>query len=164
MGARWKAFFFPRLTRAFLLRAGVLAVVSACFFYFICIPFSIHGRSMDPTYRDGGVHFCWRPHYWFSAPKAGDVVVVRLAGQRVLLLKRIVATSGQTVEFRNGKLLVNGGERTEPYLVDPYPWNLERRTVRPGNVYLVGDNRRMPQEEHDFGQTPASRILGVPLW
>jgi hypothetical protein len=31
-------------------------------------------------------------------------------------------------------------------------------------VYLIGDNRSMPMEQHQFGQTPLNRIVGSPLW
>jgi hypothetical protein len=29
---------------------------------------------------------------------------------------------------------------------------------------VVGDNRSMPIENHHFGQTSRSRIVGGPLW
>jgi hypothetical protein len=29
---------------------------------------------------------------------------------------------------------------------------------------VIGDNRNMPMENHHFGQTSKSRIMGVPLW
>lgn len=164
MHPRLREFLWPDPTPRFILRASGVALGSLLFFYFICIPFHIRGHSMHPTYRDGGFNFCWRPMYWVSPPERGDVVAVRLAGRRAMLLKRVVATENQTVEFRNGKLAVDGVEVEEPYVLDPHPWNLPPRTVRPGHVYLVGDNRTMPLENHDFGQTPVTRILGGPLW
>jgi signal peptidase I len=164
MHPRLKAFLFPDLTPRFFLRVCLVALASLLFFNYVCLPFRIRGQSMDPTYQDGGFNFCWRPRYAFSPPKRGDVVTVRLAGQRVMLLKRVVALEGQTVEFRGGRLVVDGREVLEPYLDGLCLWNLPPRTVRPGYVYLVGDNRTMPLENHDFGQTPTSRILGGPLW
>ena len=45
------------------------------------------------------------PTYSFSKLERHDVVGVRFAGQKVLLLKRIVAFEGEWVEFIEGKSL-----------------------------------------------------------
>jgi len=157
-------FLFPELNRAFLLRAAAVALGAYLFFGFCLLPLVIRGRSMEPTYRDGAVTFCWAFSYLFHGPRRGDVVAVRLAGRHVVLLKRVVAVAGQEVAFVGGVLQVDGVPVDEPYLRTPCDWNLEPRTVQPGYVYLVGDNRGMPIEQHDFGQTPVTRILGKPLW
>ncbi len=159
-----REFLFPTFNRKFLIRVLVVAACAYLFFAYICLPFRIHGRSMEPTYRDGGVNFCWRPHYLFSEPKRFDVVAVRLAGKRVMLLKRVVALAGETIEFRDGKILVDGEEITEEYVVYPCDWNLPPREVKKNRVYVVGDNRDIEIGRHDFGQTPISRIIGGPLW
>ena len=119
---------------------------------------------MEPAYRDGSFDFIWRFSYLFSGPERGDVVAVKLAGDRVLLLKRVIALEGETVEFRDGSVYIDGRFLPEPYVGGPCNWNLDRRKVEAGKVYLVGDNRSMPIENHDFGQTSARRILGKPLW
>ena len=119
---------------------------------------------MEPTYRNGGVNFCWTVGYLLAKPKRYDVVGVRLAGRKVMLLKRVIALEGESVEFREGKLLVDGRGIHEPYLRYPCTWNLSARRVDPGCVYVAGDNRNMPIENHSFGQTPIRRIMGVPLW
>ena len=67
-----------------------------------------------------------------------EVVAVRFAGKRVMLLKRIVAFAGETVEFQDGKLYINGREINEPYVTYRSNWNLPERTVKPGKVYVHG--------------------------
>jgi len=91
-------------------------------------------------------------------------VVIRFTGERITLLKRVVALENEEVEFQNGKLLINGKEQEEPYLQYPYDWTLPARRVEPGSVYVVGDNRSVPMQNHLFGQTSLTRILGGPLW
>jgi signal peptidase I len=81
-----------------------------------------------------------------------------------MLLKRIIALEGERIEFRDGKLLVDGNKIDEPYVRYPCDWNLPPRQVEQGSVYVVGDNRNMPIEDHLFGQTSINRIVGVPLW
>ncbi len=159
-----RKFFFPSFTLKFLLRASIVALAAYLFFGRICVPIRIQGSSMEPTYPNGGVNFCWKLGYIFSKPKRYDVVVVRLAGRKVMLLKRVVAVEGEWVEFREGKLVVGGQRIDEPYVRYPCTWNLSARLVDPGCVYVVGDNRNMPIENHYFGQTPMRRIMGFPLW
>jgi signal peptidase I len=119
---------------------------------------------MEPTYRDGGINFCWKWHFLFSKPKRYEVVAIRLAGSQVMLLKRVIALEGEQVEFRQGKLFINEKEIEEPYVQYPCHWNLPPRQVAKDHVYVVGDNRNMPMENHLFGQASMKRVVGVPLW
>ncbi len=161
---RLRAFLFPPINAAFLIRAAAVAFFSALFFGFVLRPFVVRGESMDPSYRDGTFHFLVKSSYLFSEPERGDVVAVRLAGERVLLLKRVVALGGQEVSFRGGTLIVDGIAQEEPYVKGPCDWELPPRRVEAGKVYVVGDNRSMPLEQHDFGQVSVHRVVGRPLW
>jgi signal peptidase I len=119
---------------------------------------------MAPTYMDGGFNFCFKLRYIFSKPERGDIVAIRLAGERVMLLKRVVALEGDVVEFRNGDLFVNEEKIDEVYARYPSDWNLAPRTVNEGHIYVVGDNRSVSINIHRFGQTPVDRVVGGPLW
>jgi signal peptidase I len=159
-----RQFFFPSITPRFLIRVSLVALLAYLFFDYLCTPFSIRGISMEPTYHNRGVNFCWRLRYLFSEPKRHDVVAVRFAGSKVMLLKRVIAREGEQVEFRDGKLFVDGREIEEPYVRYPCNWNLSPRRIEKDCVYVVGDNRSMPIEDHYFGQASKSRIMGAPLW
>ncbi|MCF6186513.1 MAG: signal peptidase I [Desulfobulbaceae bacterium] len=143
-----------------LLRIFCISLGAYFFFSYVLLPLRIEGRSMEPTYADGGFSFCRRLQYLFSEPKRGDVVAIRFAGRQVVLLKRVVALTGDTVEFQNGVLLVNNQRVSEPYVRYNSNWNLPPRQVAPGKVYVVGDNRGVPMEQHHFGQVSTQRILG----
>ena len=159
-----KRFIFPGMSNMYIIRVVIVALFAYLFFSYICIPISIRGISMEPTYSDGSVNLVWRLAHAFSSPDRFDVVGVRLAGEKVMLLKRIVALEGETVEFIGGRLFVNGRPVDEPYIKYPCDWTLPPRTVEKGNVYVIGDNRNMPMRNHVFGQTSKKRIVGVPLW
>jgi signal peptidase I len=159
-----KNFFLPKMTLKYLIRVVVVAILAYLIFGHLCIPMRLNGSSMEPIYHDGGVNFCWTPSYWFKNPKRGDVVMVRLAGKKIMFLKRIVAFEGETVEFKDGKILIDGKEINEPYVRFQCDWNLPSRKVETGNVYVVGDNRDMNIDNHIFGQTSVKRIVGKPLW
>jgi signal peptidase I len=119
---------------------------------------------MAPTYMDGGFNFCFKLRYIFSRPERGDIVAIRLAGESVMLLKRVVALEGDVVEFRKGDLFINGKKVEEDYSRYPSDWNLAPRTVDEGHIYVVGDNRSVLIDTHRFGQTPTDRVVGAPLW
>ncbi len=159
-----RRFFFPSITPRLIIRTLCVGGCAYLFFGYLCIPFYIKGSSMEPTYHDGGFNFCWKLTYLFSKPGRHDVVAVRFAGRRVMLLKRVVALEGESIEFRDGKLFINEKGISEAYVRYPCNWTLPRRVVDKGSVYVVGDNRSMPIEQHYFGQTSTARIIGSPLW
>ena len=157
-------FLFPKLNRTFAVRLIVVALFCFLFFKFVCKPVWLNGGSMEPNYHTGTLNFCWTPTYWFRQPRQGDVVALRYEGDKVMLLKRIVASEGDLVEFRRGTLYVNGQPVAEPYVkFNKGMWDLPPRKVSPGYVYEVGDNRGMPIEQHKFGQIRKSRIQGTLL-
>jgi signal peptidase I len=148
-----------RLFRILIISLGTWIVFS-----YIILPLRLEGQSMEPNYPDGGFRFCWLQKYLFSEPEHGDVVAIRFAGKRMVLLKRIVALAGETVEFRNGILYVNNQRVEEPYVRYRSNWNLPPRQVARGRVYVVGDNRGVSMHRHHFGQVDMQRILGGVLW
>ena len=161
---RVRKFFVPDFNRRFFTR---LIIVSACaylVFGHVLRPMRIRGHSMEPTYRDGGFNFCFLWRYRFKQPEPGDVVIVKRIGLEMAFLKRVVATEGQVVEFRRGQLYIDGAVVNEPYASKPCDWEWPPKEVRPGNIYVVGDNRSVPIETHQFGQTPMANIAGGPLW
>lgn len=163
-GSKLRRFFLPEWNRRFVLRLLLVALAAAVVFTQVLLPLRIEGRSMEPTYDNGSFVFCWRGRYLFSEPERGDVVVIRFAGRRVTLLKRVVGLAGDTVEFRNGALFVNDTWVKEPYVRMPSDWNMAARKVEPGKLYVVGDNRSVVMDRHSFGQVERERIIGGVLW
>lgn len=156
-------FVFPKMNKCFFIRLGVIVLVTYLFFGFICIPTFVKGGSMEPTYKRIGFNFCWRPTYWFSPVKRGDIVIIKYT-DKTLFLKRVVGLPGDTVEFNNGRLFVNGEYIEEPYRKYVSDWTLPAKKIEPGHIYVVGDNRSMPQEGHKFGMVSLKRLYGAPLW
>lgn len=81
----------------------------------------------------------------FRAPEAGDVVIFHPADGAVpkkffgedVFIKRIVALAGDTVEVKNGSLLVNNVPRNEPFLFERPDYFLPKLVVPPGNVSVI---------------------------
>jgi Signal peptidase, peptidase S26 len=53
----------------------------------------------------------------------------RRFSDKQIFIKRVVAGAGDTVEVKNGKLIVNDVPRNEPYLMEPPAYQLKRLTV-----------------------------------
>ena len=156
-----RRFFMPELKASYLRRLFCIALLSFGFFRYVCRPAWSNGVSMLPSIQNRQILFFWLTAYWFSDPKVGDVVVIKVVGSKVFLLKRVVAVAGQSVAFKQGKLYVDG-KPEEAYWANltPCDWNLPERIVSEKHVFAVGDNRSMPQEQHRFGEVENKRIIG----
>lgn len=147
-----------------LIRIAVLVLGTFVLFKYVLLPpVRITGPSMSPTLRDGSVRFVNRLAYAWHEPQRGDIVSIRFAGNSVMYMKRIVGEPGETVEFSNGRLLINGEPLDEPYVKSPCRWNSEPRKLGPDEYFVVGDNRSMSMQDHDHGVATRDRIVGKLL-
>ena len=164
MGFHMASFFRPRFNGIFLIRVVLIALAAYGVFGHLLIPMRIQGESMAPTYANGGFNFCWRPAYLFRNPQRFDVVAIRLAGRRVILLKRVVGLPGESVAFRKGILYINDQPLDEPHVRYRADWEMAQVEVAPDQLFVVGDNRGVPMDQHRFGGVERHRILGEILW
>jgi signal peptidase I len=147
----------PRRTAVRIL---VLIALSIVTFTWVLIPIRGYGISMQPAYEPGSFNFANRIAYAIRSPRRGDVVAIRFAGGRVLLVKRIVGLPGERVEIREGIVHANGEPLDEPYVRLRRPWNVEEVALGSREYFVIGDNRSMGERDHDFGRVDRSRIVG----
>jgi signal peptidase I len=151
----------PRIT---LLRAAALIAGAIVVFGFILLPVRLYGISMLPTYTDGTLNFANRAAYWWREPARGDVVAIRMAGRNVVYVKGIVGLPGERVEIIAGVVLVNGEPVIEPNVRNKAPWNMPPETLGADEYFVIGDNRAMTMDHHDFGRTSCGRIIGKMIF
>ena len=151
----------PRLT---LIRASALIVSAIVLFGFVLLPVRLHGISMLPTYNDGRLNFANRAAYWWREPARGDAVAIRMAGEHVVYVKRIVGLPREHIAIIAGVVLVNDEPLVEPAVVYRAPWNVPAFTLGDGEYFLIGDNRAMAAQNHDFGTTTRARVVGKMLF
>lgn len=145
--------------RATLIRAAVLIAAAIVVFGYILLPIRMEGISMLPTYS-GGINFANRYAYRWSPPQRGDAVAVRMAGEGVVFVKRIVGMPGERVGIEVGVVMINGEPLIEPHVLYKTLWNMPDVTLGPDEYFLIGDNRGMPMKNHDFGKASRGRIIG----
>jgi signal peptidase I len=185
--------FFPVLLFVLVIRS------------FIFEPFRIPSGSMMPTLLQGDYIFVKKFSYGLrlpvletkiietGQPERGDVVVFRLPEEPTInYIKRIVGLPGDTVEYVNHRLTVNGESvplqpETNPPLDDSAPRFIENlgerehailiahpgNTVRDGvykvpegHYFMLGDNRDNSRDSRFLGMIPETHLVGeaVRIW
>ena len=149
----------PRLVGVLVLGLLALALTRALFLEPVVVPTS----SMSPTIEPGE-HLLVRHGLGVGDPEVGDVVLVQ-APNGQLMVKRLVATGGQRVGIRDGRLVVDGKLQSEPY-TDPDAIDsvyFGPVTVPAGHVFLLGDNRFGSEDSRKYGSLPLSAVQGKVL-
>lgn len=148
------------------MRAAVLVVLSIVVFRYVLAPLRLDGVSMEPTFQHGQISLANRLAYVSASPERGDVVAVRMrdSGRSIFLLKRVVGLPGESIGFREGQLMVDGQPVPEGYLTYTSDWNRDPVLCEANEYFVVGDNRSMPIENHAFGRTTRSRIVGKVIF
>ena len=149
----------PRLTAV---RLVVVVVVIFLLRAYVLIPIQVDGPSMSPNYREHSINVVNRLAYLNREPQRGDVVAIRFSGTSIMLMKRVVGLPGETVEFANGKLVINGRPMDEPYVKNDCKWDFRPPHWQLGDdeYYVVGDNRAKAYEDHKQGSAKRERIVG----
>lgn len=125
---------------------------------------------METTILTGDMVFAEKISYEVGSPKAGDIVVFDdpEIPSRVLI-KRVIATGGQTVDLKNGVVYVDGSPLLEPYATgqsNPLPstaYNVSISypyTVPEGTVWVMGDNRENSSDSRYFGAVDVDNVFG----
>lgn len=108
----------------------------------------------------------------FYKPKQGDIVIFRKDEYKPqALVKRVIATEGQTVEidFNKGRVYVDGVLLDEPYIAEPTINQIDFtgvQVVPEGCVFVMGDNRNESADSRDsrIGMVDERLIIGKVLF
>ena len=144
---------------------SVLAVV--LLFTFVVRLIGVDGHSMVPTLQDGDrllvLNSLWDDDYQY-----GDIVVLRKdTFMEEPIVKRVIATEGQTVDidFAAGNVYVDGELLEEDYINEStyveegteFPL-----TVPEGSIFVMGDNRNHSSDSRssDLGTVDTRYVIG----
>jgi signal peptidase I len=169
----------------------ILAVIALAVAFvlktFVAQVFYIPSGSMEPQLQVGDRVIVSKLAYRFHDPNRGDIVVfpspedkstsddpfpisiVRgvlegvgvMKPDKTILIKRVIALPGETVEGHDGHVYVDGRLLVEPYL--PATVRTEDfgpTTVPPGRMWVMGDNRASSEDSHVFGPIAESSVIG----
>ncbi len=166
------------------IEAIVIALIVAFFIRtFVIQAYKIPSGSMKPTLLIGDhilvnkfIYGIKVPHFRntlisIKEPKKGDIVVFIYPEDRTKdFIKRVIATSGDTVEIRNKKIYLNGrlyeeshGVYTDQFVI---PGSIQPRdnfgpvTVPPSAIFVMGDNRDQSYDSRFWGFVDLKDVLG----
>jgi signal peptidase I len=152
--------------------------------------FLIEGQSMEPNLHSGQfilVNKLANLHFDLNAPQRAlgkdlpPVVVYPIGmptyGEVVVFeyphdpskdyIKRVIGLPGDTIEFRDAMVFVNGQQLVEPYLQGAPTYchqGDECATgpikVAPNTLFVLGDNRENSSDSREWGGLPFDRVIG----
>ena len=150
--------------RDILIAVAIAAVILAFF-----KPIIIQQQSMEPNFYSGDYVITSRQAYnIFGDPQRGDIIVFKSdlytdEGEAKNLIKRIIGLPGDTVEIIEGEVYLNGEVLNEEYIKEPgLSGEMEAVTVPEGELFVMGDNRRVSQDSRSgaVGTISQDTIVG----
>ena len=170
----------PAWLRGLLEWVAVFVIALAVFWVvrlLVVEPFTVPTGSMEPTIQIGDNVLGQKVTLHMGQEvKAGDIVIFRnpdATSDHSILVKRVVATAGQTVDLRDGRVYVDGEALDEPYASgQSYPLDMQAPgttvsfpyTVPEGSVWLMGDNRENSADSRYFGAVPTENLIAVAFF
>ncbi|MED0952499.1 signal peptidase I [Bacillus mobilis] len=136
-------------------------------------PSLVQGESMMPTLENNERVLVNKIGYSISGLERFDIIVFH-GKEGYDLVKRVIGLPGDTVEYKNDVLYVNGKAIEEPYLKEfkekaagrvlTPDFTLEQITgktkVPEGQVFVLGDNREVSKDGRMFGFISEDEIVG----
>lgn len=147
---------------------AIALVIALTVRLWVAEPRFIPSSSMVPTLHIGDRLVIDKLSYHWRPPQRGDIVVFHPPGQLVDLgydgrqafIKRIIGVPGETLQVRQGQLLLNGQPLAEPYRMESPSYETPALTVPPGYLFVLGDNRNDSNDSHVWGLLPQSNLIG----
>ena len=150
---------------------AIVALITIGLRTFVFVPYEIPSGSMEETIMTGDMVFSEKISYYLRQPTRGDIVTFadpEVAGRT--LIKRVIATGGQTVDLVDGKVVVDGVALDEPYTLGKPSYPLSHTAsdvsisypyvIPEGSIWVMGDNRTASQDSRYFGPVPANSVTG----
>ena len=146
-----------------ILVLALAALTSYLFFSSVIVQES----SMSPTLENGDRVFINRLAYAVTGVRRGDVIAYRSRSSidTGILIKRVIGLPGETVQIRDGLILINGSTYIEskdfPNITNA-GLAAEGVTLGSDEYFVLGDNRNNSEDSRfaDVGNIGRETILG----
>lgn len=156
-----------------ILEMVVVVVVTVCVFKYIVIPVRIDGISMENGLHDENIALINAIGVNEENMKRFDVVVAYCEALNEKIIKRVIGMPGDTVEFKDDILFINGKVIEQDFLDKEFvdsskvTYNADKFTddfkavVDSDEYFLMGDNRLRSADSREFGGFTIDKILGI---
>ncbi|MBR2677368.1 MAG: signal peptidase I [Solobacterium sp.] len=145
----------------------VCMILVSLFVNFVARPIRVQGSSMYPTLTSNALGFANVYGKKFGSLKRFDIAIIYLKDKKEYLVKRVIGLPGETVQYSNGTLQVNGKTIEEPFLDTPYRKNwgdgfmedVSPVTLGEGEYFCLGDNRPSSRDSRYYGAFTDDQII-----
>lgn len=137
---------------------------------FVAQPVVVEGTSMLPQLHDGErllvnklVYYKFKSVSWGHIERGDIIVFWYPKDPEKSYVKRVIGLPGETVEVREGKILINNVELNETYLDTEHNQTLPSfapRRVDEHFYFVMGDNRDNSSDSRYWGLVPEKYIYG----
>lgn len=149
----------------------IVAILVLLMFIYIISFQQVIGPSMEPNYNEGEIYLLNKIKFKLTKPKRFEVVVVDTESSKYMI-KRIIGLPGETLEYKNNKLYINGEIVEEDFEISgsTEDFNLEKFdsiTIPKNKYFVLGDNRINSTDSRKFGFVDIKDIIGkveIRLW
>lgn len=160
----------PRPGSRWLIKIFIVLAVFVSYYIFVLLgsasvqmlarPYQVPSGSMQPTIQMQDRIIVNRMVYDSSPMERGDIIAFyRSSTGKTAWIKRIVGLPGDTIEVRDGQLLVNSSEFALPGAAKP-TYVAPVVTVPEGMLYVIGDNINESADSHIWGFVSADDVIG----
>ncbi len=146
---------------------SVAVFIFSIIYFFVAQPHQVDGASMLDTYHHGDYVLTEKITQRFRGFNRGDVIVFHYPKDPTKdYIKRIVALPTETIEIRDGLVIIDDVPLEEPYtskqqtLGHAFLREAEPYTLGEGEYIVLGDNRKESSDSREWGPVPESFIVG----
>lgn len=156
----------------FVLELVIIFGVTSFIFRYLTIPVRVDGASMYPTMHDADTGLVNATNIGEDGIKRFDIVVLNSDVLDENIVKRVIGLPGETVEYIDDKLFIDGVYYEENFLDKQYieeakiQYNSTLFTqdfiykVGPDSIFVLGDNRLQSLDSRALGAFSYDSLIG----
>lgn len=151
----------------------VVVAITVGVFQYVVIPVKIDGISMENSLHDQDIAFINAIGVKEENIQRFDVAIIESKELNEKIIKRVIGMPGETIEFKNDILYIDGVETPQDFLDEKFieeskiTYNVEnftedfKTTVGDHEYFVMGDNRLRSTDSRMLGGFEIEDIIGL---